>query len=252
MRAPNLIFALLMLTCMTAPSLAQSDESAKLDRLVRAYPDQLSGHDAHFIFWRDGTKMPVSDGKPEKSFDERLRHASLLDQMLLPYPKGPLQKPPGPEDDPGRFRNEAFFDKMYGNCTKGEAQKHLVTIIWLPHSWGRHLKVTSVNGIADKLRAVSAAIEALPASLRRFAFPSAGTFACRAVKDTGKRSMHAYGAAIDLNVKFSDYWLWRKHGPYHNRIPYKIVEIFERHGFIWGGKWGHYDTMHFEYRPELF
>ena len=29
------------------------------------------------------------------------------------------------------------------------------------------------------------------------------------------------------------------------------LEIFERHGFIWGGKWYHYDTMHFEYRPEL-
>ena len=26
---------------------------------------------------------------------------------------------------------------------------------------------------------------------------------------------------------------------------------FETHGFIWGGKWYHYDTMHFEYRPEL-
>jgi hypothetical protein len=23
------------------------------------------------------------------------------------------------------------------------------------------------------------------------------------------------------------------------------------HGFIWGGYWYHYDTMHFEYRPEL-
>ena len=29
------------------------------------------------------------------------------------------------------------------------------------------------------------------------------------------------------------------------------AHIFERHGFIWGGKWHHYDTMHFEYRPEL-
>ncbi|NUM57423.1 MAG: M15 family metallopeptidase, partial [Bdellovibrionaceae bacterium] len=27
---------------------------------------------------------------------------------------------------------------------------------------------------------------------------------------------------------------------------------FESEGFIWGGKWNHYDTMHFEYRPELF
>ena len=30
-----------------------------------------------------------------------------------------------------------------------------------------------------------------------------------------------------------------------------IVDVFERHGFIWGGRWFHYDTMHFEYRPEL-
>jgi hypothetical protein len=25
----------------------------------------------------------------------------------------------------------------------------------------------------------------------------------------------------------------------------------EEEGFIWGGKWPMYDTMHFEYRPEL-
>ncbi|MDD5211432.1 MAG: M15 family metallopeptidase, partial [Sulfuricurvum sp.] len=24
-----------------------------------------------------------------------------------------------------------------------------------------------------------------------------------------------------------------------------------KYGFIWGGRWYHYDTMHFEYRPEL-
>jgi hypothetical protein len=44
--------------------------------------------------------------------------------------------------------------------------------------------------------------------------------------------------------------MWGK-GGYRNRMPMEIVEIFEKHGFIWGGKWGHFDTMHFEYRPEL-
>src|SRR5260370_39823973 len=39
--------------------------------------------------------------------------------------------------------------------------------------------------------------------------------------------------------------------PYKNEIPWEIVHIFEKHGFIWGGKWYHYDTMHFEYRPEM-
>jgi len=38
---------------------------------------------------------------------------------------------------------------------------------------------------------------------------------------------------------------------YKNKIPQGIIDIFEKHGFIWGGKWYHYDTMHFEYRPEL-
>ncbi|MGC1959145.1 MAG: M15 family metallopeptidase, partial [Pseudolabrys sp.] len=36
-----------------------------------------------------------------------------------------------------------------------------------------------------------------------------------------------------------------------NRIPIEIVRIFEKQGFIWGGYWYHFDTMHFEYRPEL-
>ena len=49
-------------------------------------------------------------------------------------------------------------------------------------------------------------------------------------------------------------WAWaRNRGdiPYRNRIPYEIAEVFEAERFIWGGKWYHYDTMHFEYRPEL-
>ena len=33
--------------------------------------------------------------------------------------------------------------------------------------------------------------------------------------------------------------------------PQKVIEIFEEHGFIWGGKWIIWDNMHFEYRPEV-
>ena len=57
-------------------------------------------------------------------------------------------------------------------------------------------------------------------------------------------------------LKRAHYWLWDSGGsdaalPYRNDTPPEIVEIFEKHGFIWGGRWFHYDTMHFEYRPEL-
>jgi hypothetical protein len=222
--------------------------AASLDALVRAYPDQLASYDETDLVWRDGTRQKISDGKPDKSFDEKLRHASILDQLSLPYPKGPLTK--APQDDPGRFRNSEFFDKMYGNCEKGETARHLTRIAWLPASGGGSIQVTDVNDVAAKLRAVSDELERLPVAIKRFAYPSAGAFNCRTVKDTGKRSMHAYGAAIDLNARFGDYWLWSKAG-YRNRVPMEIVTIFERHGFIWGGKWSHFDTMHFEYRPEL-
>jgi hypothetical protein len=225
----------------------------KLDRLVRAYPQELTGHDDDFLFWRDGTKMAVGKPDGQESFEDLLRHPSILDQMRLPYPLGE-SPPPAVNDDPGRFRNEEFFKKMYGDCTKGEVARNLVSIVWLPHSWGKTVSVTRVNGVADRLKEVSAEIDELDPAIKRAAYPIAGVLSCRPVADTGKMSMHGYAAAIDLNLSFSDYWLWNARSktiPYKNRMPRVIVEIFERHGFIWGGKWYHYDTMHFEYRPEL-
>jgi hypothetical protein len=115
--------------------------------------------------------------------------------------------------------------------------------------------VTSVNGVAERLAKVSEQLDALPSAGKRYVYPSAGTYNCRSVADTGQPSMHAWGAAIDINPAHADYWLWPRSGVINigqvSRIPAEIVEIFERHGFIWGGKWFHYDTMHFEYRPEL-
>ncbi|SED27763.1 D-alanyl-D-alanine carboxypeptidase [Rhizobiales bacterium GAS191] len=246
---------------------AEASVAAVLDALVRAYPDELSGHDGATLIWRDGTRMQADDGRPHKSFEETLRSASILDQMRLHYPKGSRSAPAGEEDDPGRFRNQAFFDKIYGDCSKQKVEPRLETVIWMPGSWGKPLRVTSVNAVAAHLRKVSAELEKLPPLLRAYAYPSAGTYNCRPVAENGSRSMHAYGAAIDLNVKYADYWLWRQGGAksiahaksiaqaksftYANRMPFEIVDIFERHGFIWGGRWGHYDTMHFEYRPEL-
>jgi hypothetical protein len=234
-------------------ALRAETRSEMLDRLVRAYPEALASHDDKQIVWRDGTTMPVDDGVANKPFDQLLRDASILDQLRLSYPRGNAPQP-AVNDDPGRFRNEAFFNKMYGDCRAGGVQRSLVSIAWLPKSWGRAVQVTRLNGIADRLKQVSAEIDQLAPEIRQAAYPIAGVLSCRPVADTGRMSMHGYAAAIDLNLKFSDYWLWAGKAqriPYKNRMPHEIVDIFERHGFIWGGKWYHYDTMHFEYRPEL-
>jgi hypothetical protein len=229
--------------------------AASLDDLVRAYPDALAGFDGVDLIWRDGTRMKVDDGVPDKSMAEQLRHGSILDQLRLPYPAGGALVPV-PLEDPGRVRNPAFFDKMYGDCRRGEVTPRLVPVVWLPKTWGHVVSITSVNGVDRQLAAVSRELDELPAADKRYLYPLGGTYVCRRVADTGQTSMHGWGAAIDINPAFADYWLWHREAGggvpvYVNRIPAEIVAAFERHCFIWGGSWAHFDTMHFEYRPEL-
>jgi hypothetical protein len=233
--------------------------AASMDDLLRAYPDALAGFDGSNLRWRDGTRMPVGDGRsdkslPDKSMEEQLRHGSIVDQLRLVYPAGAALLPP-PLQDPGRVRSRAFFNKMYGDCAAGEVVPKLVSVAWLPRTWGHTVSITSVNGVDRRLAAISRELDALPAEDKKYLYPPGGTYKCRPVADTGQTSMHGWGAAIDINPAYSDYWLWRRDGggtpAYVNRIPREIVAVFERHGFIWGGRWAHFDTMHFEYRPEL-
>lgn len=228
---------------------------ARLQALAAAYPQTIARIEANTVVFRDGERLDAGSDDPDKPLTMRLRDATIRDQFHLPYPAGTRPAPPLKDFDPGRFRNQAFFDALYGDCRKGDVAKRLVRVLWLPKHWGHTILVTRANGVADHLRAVSTAIDKLPDKIARAAFPTAGTYVCRAVKDTGRLSMHAYGTAVDLNLKFSNYWLWEAKGtaniPYRNAMPREIVDAFERHGFIWGGRWYHYDTMHFEYRPEL-
>lgn len=230
-------------------------QSRLMDRLVAAYPDFLKSHEDGFIVWRDGNRTPFDDGV-EKDAKARLEKADLEDQFVPPYPLGPLLDDPPKDYDPGRARNVAFFKKIYGDCKKGEVEKRLVDVVWLPKNWGKTVRITSVNGVAEKLKLVSEELDALSEDYMKYLKPVAGTYNCRAVSQTDRSSAHSYGIAIDINAKQGDYWQWGKPDrsgayAYKNRIPWQIVAIFEKHGFIWGGKWHHFDTFHFEYRPEL-
>ncbi|MEM7656583.1 MAG: M15 family metallopeptidase [Bacteroidota bacterium] len=226
-------------------------------RLVEAYPEILIGIRNDSLLWCDGSLLPFDEPRPFGSFQDMLNEADLRAQMTQRYPVGKEYALPRINQDPGRVRNSAFFKKMYG-ATKEEVEASLVEVRWLPSRGNQSLRVTSVNGVADKLHAISLALDSLPDSLLRFVQPPVGgTYAWRPIAGTDRLSMHSFGMAIDIVVANSHYWRWDHPAedlpiPYQNRIPWAIVEIFERYGFIWGGKWYHYDTMHFEYRPELF
>lgn len=225
-------------------------------RLVAAYPEFLAGVESGRLVWKDGTKMPLDDGRGRKSAEELLDRPDIKDMFVWSYPAGQPATPPGALMDPGRVRYQPLFDKMYGDCTKGQTSAKLVEIVWLPRKARQRLKVVSINGVAERLKAVSRELDELPAKFDAYLFPSAGTYNCRVIAGTKRPSVHGAGIAIDIALKHAHYWRWGKPGAdghyrFRNSIPKEIVDIFEKHGFIWGGRWYHYDTMHFEYRPEL-
>lgn len=233
-----------------------ADIRDRLDALVAAYPEHLISHNNTHITWRDGSKMPISDGRTDKTFSELLNSPDIDDMFAFAYPTGAKPGPLRVNFDPGRIRYEPFFKKMYGDCVSGPIRGRLATVPWLKRSGGGSIQITTVNDVHEALAAVSAELDKLPGRYVKFLKPHSGTYNCRMIAGTNRLSVHAFAAAIDINVKHAHYWRWTtpekdKTYPWRNQIPHTIVEIFERNGFIWGGRWYHYDTMHFEYRPEL-
>jgi len=234
---------------------ARNDIRQYLDRLVGSYPGKIDGYDNNFLILKNGMRFPISDGRFDKTFEELLENPDIDDMFYARYPEGETPAQPAKNVDPGRVRFEPLFVAMYGNCDKNEVAKNLRAVAWLPKHGRSSVMVTVVNGVADALEKVSRELDELPDDLIKYAMPTAGTYSCRNIAGSKMKSMHAFGAAIDINTRYANYWRWTKSNRgqlrWLNHIPVQIVRIFEKHGFIWGGRWYHYDTMHFEYRPEL-
>lgn len=220
--------------------------------LARAYPDQVWGVRDGQLIMTDGTRFSIHDALPDRTTEQALDQAGIGDMFAQPYRRGPQTTPP--TDDPGRARHEPLFLKMYGDCASRTFQANMRKVAWMPMSaQGGTVNVTTINGVDRALEAVVADLQKLPPEMIKYLVPTAGAYNCRPVAGTARRSMHAYGAAIDISTAWADYWVWKggESAVWANRIPPQIVAVFERHGFIWGGRWRRFDTMHFEYRPEL-
>jgi hypothetical protein len=242
----------------SAPAAPTPVEKSPLDRLMGAYPGFVTGAEyadgVTTLVMSDGTRLPWDDGVADKEYETRLARPDLEDMFTCPYPSGEMAAPPAENVDPGRVRVFDFFASVYGGSPKA-VKANLVAVPWLPSKGGRPVKFNRRNGAAEALARVSGELEALPERLMPYVVRRAGTYNWRRIAGTSRPSAHGFGIAIDINARRSDYWRWTKRVGgllvYRNRIPVEIVAAFERNGFIWGGKWYHYDTMHFEYRPEL-
>lgn len=222
-------------------------------KLMNTYPDFVIGYRNGSVIFSDSTELQFNDNKI-KSMQELLDNADLEDMFSEKYTNDSIIKTP--VNDAGRIRREAFFMKIYGQ-TKEEVRSNLTEIVWCPTLVNQRILVNKKNGVSKHFIALSNELDQHP-EFKKYLTNIGGTFNFRKINGTNRLSMHSFGITIDINISESNYWQWdcgctNENGVsgFKNKIPIELVLIFEKHGFIWGGRWKHYDTMHFEYRPEL-
>lgn len=71
-----------------------------------------------------------------------------------------------------------------------------------------------------------------------------GAYCHRPVRGGRALSLHAWGAAIDLDPARNP--LGRAHGASTGMMPPVVVRLFEAEGWAWGGRFTRPDCMHFE------
>ena len=253
----------------------------EMKALASAYPASISDATKHdgdwavkvngeWFYWAHGRILPASQRGRWRHYIRRWDRAV--------YPVGSL--PPIPRLDPqaearlrktiGEFglhpphMSQDFLKRLFGATSRNAIRSQLVTVNFLG------FRVLVNRRIAKPLRRVAAECRSLSQTDPRIAaffrnLAHIEGFRFRHVAGTAYCSYHCYGLAVDLiprNYGKAIYWRWvwmsDKAGkwwatPYSQRwmVPPQVVSAFEKHGFVWGGKWMFFDDMHFEYRPEI-
>lgn len=212
--------------------------------LKQGYPLGVLNCTFTHMVLKDNTKIPYFSYPMPLSIEERMENSSLFALFFDAYTSAL------PRQDGGRVRLYPLLNLIYGKDKK-EIQSFLVLVPFL----NKKVPFNKNNNASKALYQVGQELEKLlekNPQLKEY-LTHGGTFNYRVIAKTNRLSAHSYGIAIDLGVQKSRYWQWDKKfiSPFQALdYPQEIINIFEKHGFIWGGYWKHYDSMHFEYRPE--
>jgi len=161
-------------------------------------------------------------------------------------------------------RSVSFLGVLLNASTRKETENQIVEINFLGKTTRVHKVIQpKLAIIEEQIQEAAKTDKTIQAWIENLA--PVGGYYWRVIAKTKSRSYHSFGLAIDLLPESLDgkesYWLWASQErddwwnvPYSERYhpPEKVIKIFEAYGFVWGGKWDMFDTMHFEYRPEVF
>nr|AXS01248.1 hypothetical protein [uncultured bacterium] len=152
-----------------------------------------------------------------------------------------------------------LFDALYASPNEDDSWDMQVKYSFLGVKMLIH---SDIKPILDKIKDLVSAAILEDASISEWlaelqTSPPTSGWNWRNIAGSSMRSNHSYGMAIDfLPVDLKGritYWRWNSGGgnqPFY-RPPEVVIKIFEEYGFLWGGNWDMFDTMHFEYRPEI-
>jgi len=283
---PNALEAAIALSLLVAPGAAMAHGSPEEKCAQAAAAYSACGERFRFdngLFRFDtalGQRDVVcSDGRTLDFYD-RIESMDVASLLMIPYVPGVVPLPEKRRNhDPGRLHVDDLQASVYGG-TREEVRANLVPVEFLGQKvpFQKHLGAAAALGrVGRQIMAAAANDPVLAKFIEPFTAKKIDlrnyAYAWRNVKGTNRLSSHSFATAIDLLTNVGPmYWLWdvtksdperAKRGEEGFRdvhfvargkpiMPQKIVDAFEANGFIWGGKWNHYDTMHFEYRPEMF
>nr|WP_243116686.1 M15 family metallopeptidase [Marinisporobacter balticus] len=224
--------------------------------MMMAYPqyitnvEQRNNGDVYVVM--KSNKKILYDDKKEKNIQEKLNNPDLQDMMEQIYPLTDINRLMEKDFDPGRIRVYPLLKEVYG-VSKEKVTSNLTNV----KIGYKNYPFNQNNKAADALKSAIKELTALTQTkngIYSFIYPISGTFNYRCIAGANRLSPHSFGTAIDLSRDQRDYWKWTSKEEGEKRLvsyPREIVKIFEKHAFIWGGKWAHFDILHFEYRPEL-
>lgn len=233
------------------------DTNMKRDILIlmMAYPEYVidvnkDTNGSIYIIMKSGKKI-LYDDKIKKSFQQKLADPDLQDTLEQIYPLNSVNDLMEKNFDPGRFRNYELLREVYGSSRK-QVEKNLVNV-----AAGVRFQFNKNNRASESLKSAMKELQVLAGQNKKIAgciYPCSGTYSYRTIAGTNRLSPHSFGNTIDLARDKRDYWKWAGEDQGRQRLqsyPNEIPEIFEKNNFIWGGKWNHFDILHYEYRPEI-
>lgn len=275
------LLALSNLYPATPPAETAGVAELVITAFYQAYPDKISqiGYDRNIGDWyliADSEKFFWANGRllPEQIQTESAQWRPYVDYQYpweladpADFSEETIQKITEASDSDKRGNappyNIEFYDALYDGKTRNAMESHIITVTFLGKTVSVHEDITG------KLRLVEQDITAAAQTNQEVQtfidnLLSVEGYNWREIADSQSRSNHSWGIAVDiLPVGWGQknlYWNWISYWndewmliPLDRRWtpPKAVVDIFESHGFIWGGKWALWDNMHFEYRPEL-